>query len=97
MQDPTAGFQLVEKIVQLCKEESGAVYLIAITLVVIVNFLPIRDWASKIFPRQDSELQDSNRPLKQYVFPHSENPTIIENLNLMIPPKDGGGEEKDDE
>ena len=88
MQDPTEAFSIVEKIVQLCKQETGAVYLLAILLVVVVNFLPLRDWAGKIFNRGGSTSQHSDKQLNQYVFPHSESPTIIQNLNLMLPPEE---------
>ena len=87
MQDPIEVSQIVDRIIQLCKEESGPLYLGLMVVFVIVSKLPLGDWARSLFPGQDSESRVSERPLKQYVFPNSENPTIIENLNLMMPPK----------
>ena len=90
-------FQIVDKIVQLCKEESGAVYLVVMSLLVVANFLPIGSWVKGIFSQQEDGSNSSERPMNQYVFPNSENPTFIENLNLMLPPEQKTKEEQNDE
>lgn len=96
MQDPLGLFQVAEKIVQLCKNESGALYLVIVAFLVVANFLPLGSWAKKVLSRQDSGSRVSDGQMNQYVFPHSENPTIIHNLNVMLPPEQEIEEENDE-